>query len=35
MCAERVIEIVSYGLIVLIGARLVWVKGRAIPGCAG
>ncbi len=26
----RVIEIVSYGLIVLIGARLVWVKGRAL-----
>lgn len=25
----RVIEIVSYGLIVLIGLRLVWVKGRA------
>ncbi|WP_137043400.1 nickel/cobalt transporter [Pseudolabrys sp. FHR47] len=25
----RIIEIVSYGLIVLIGLRLVWVKGRA------
>jgi len=25
----RVVEIVSYGLIVLIGLRLVWVKGRA------
>jgi nickel/cobalt exporter len=25
----RVIEVVSYGLIVLIGLRLVWVKGRA------
>ena len=24
----RVIEIVSYGLIVLLGARLLWVKGR-------
>jgi ABC-type nickel/cobalt efflux system permease component RcnA/ABC-type uncharacterized transport system substrate-binding protein len=30
MCdAERVIEIVSYGLIALVGARLLWVKGRA------
>ena len=25
----RVIEVVSYGLIVLIGLRLFWVKGRA------
>jgi nickel/cobalt transporter (NicO) family protein len=25
----RVIELVSYGLIVLVGARLLWVKGRA------
>jgi nickel/cobalt transporter (NicO) family protein len=30
MCdAERVIEIASYALIALLGARLVWVKGRA------
>jgi nickel/cobalt transporter (NicO) family protein len=30
MCdAERVIEIASYGLIALLGARLLWVKGRA------
>jgi ABC-type nickel/cobalt efflux system permease component RcnA len=30
MCdAERIIEIASYGLIALVGARLVWVKGRA------
>ncbi len=28
--AVRVIEIVSYGLIVLIGLRLVWVKGGAL-----
>ena len=29
MCsAERVIEIVSYALIALVGARLIWVKGR-------
>jgi nickel/cobalt exporter len=28
--AVRVIEIVSYGLIVLIGLRLLWVKGRAL-----
>lgn len=29
MCdAERVIEIASYGLIVLVGVRLLWVKGR-------
>src|SRR6185437_16165172 len=27
--AVRVIEIVSYGLIVLIGLRLLWVKGRS------
>ena len=25
----RVIELISYGLIVLVGARLLWVKGRA------
>ena len=25
----RVIEMVSYGLIILIGLRLLWVKGRA------
>jgi len=31
MCAsERWIEIISYGLIALIGLRLVWVKGRAM-----
>jgi nickel/cobalt transporter (NicO) family protein len=30
--AVRVIEIVSYGLIVLIGLRLLWVKGRAFVG---
>jgi ABC-type nickel/cobalt efflux system permease component RcnA/ABC-type uncharacterized transport system substrate-binding protein len=30
MCdTERVIEIASYGLIALVGARLLWVKGRA------
>ena len=30
MCdTERVIEIASYGLIALLGARLLWVKGRA------
>jgi len=29
MCdAERIIEIASYGLIALVGARLLWVKGR-------
>jgi nickel/cobalt exporter len=28
--AVRVIEIVSYGLIILIGLRLLWVKGRAL-----
>ena len=33
MCdTERVIEIVSYGLIALLGARLLWVKGRAFSG---
>jgi nickel/cobalt exporter len=30
--AVRVIEIVSYGLIVLIGLRLLWVKGGALIG---
>ena len=30
--AVRVIEIVSYALIVLIGLRLLWVKGRAFVG---
>jgi len=31
MCdAERIIEIVSYALIALIGLRLLWVKGRAL-----
>ncbi len=30
--AERVIEIASYGLIALFGARLVWVKGRGFVG---
>jgi nickel/cobalt exporter len=31
MCsAERVIEIVSYALIALLGARLLWVKGRGL-----
>jgi len=35
MCsAERVIEIASYGLIVLIGARLLWVKGRGFLAAA-
>jgi len=30
MCnTERIIEITSYGLIALLGARLLWVKGRA------
>jgi ABC-type nickel/cobalt efflux system permease component RcnA/ABC-type uncharacterized transport system substrate-binding protein len=30
MCdTERIIEIASYGLIALVGARLLWVKGRA------
>ena len=29
MCnAERVIELASYALIALVGARLIWVKGR-------
>ena len=31
MCdAERVVEIASYGLIALVGAGLVWAKGRAV-----
>jgi ABC-type nickel/cobalt efflux system permease component RcnA len=31
MCsAERIIEIVSYALIALLGARLLWVKGRGL-----
>ena len=30
----RVIEIVSYALIMLIGLRLLWVKGRAFLQCA-
>jgi nickel/cobalt exporter len=35
MCdAERVIEIASYALIALLGARLVWVKGRAFLSTA-
>jgi ABC-type nickel/cobalt efflux system permease component RcnA len=35
MCdAERVIEIASYALIALLGARLVWVKGRAFVHAA-
>ncbi len=35
MCrTERWIEIVSYGLIALIGLRLVWVKGRAFVNTA-
>ena len=29
----RVIEIVSYALIVAIGVRLLWVKGRSFCGC--
>ncbi len=33
MCsAERIIEIASYSLIALVGARLLWVKGRAFLG---
>jgi len=32
--AERVIEIVSYGLIALVGARLIWVKGRGFINAA-
>jgi ABC-type nickel/cobalt efflux system permease component RcnA len=33
MCsAERIIEIVSYALIALLGARLLWVKGRGLIG---
>ena len=32
----RVIEIVSYALIVLLGARLLWVKGRGFfTRCSG
>lgn len=35
MCdAERVIEITSYALIALLGARLVWVKGRGFLNAA-
>jgi nickel/cobalt exporter len=35
MCsAERVIEIASYALIALLGARLVWVKGRGFLSAA-
>jgi nickel/cobalt exporter len=35
MCdAERVIEMVSYALIALLGARLVWVKGRGFISAA-
>jgi ABC-type nickel/cobalt efflux system permease component RcnA len=35
MCdAERVIEIASYALIALLGARLVWVKGRGFVSAA-
>jgi ABC-type nickel/cobalt efflux system permease component RcnA len=35
MCdTERVIEIASYALIALLGARLVWVKGRAFINAA-
>lgn len=35
MCdAERVIEIVSYALIALLGARLLWVKGRGFINSA-
>src|SRR5205807_9533713 len=31
MCsADRIIEIASYGLIALIGARLMWTKGRGV-----
>jgi nickel/cobalt exporter len=32
--AERMIEIVSYGLIALVGARLIWVKGRGFVNAA-
>jgi nickel/cobalt transporter (NicO) family protein len=32
--AERVIEIVSYALIALVGARLIWVKGRGFVNAA-
>jgi nickel/cobalt exporter len=31
---ERVIEIASYGLIALVGARLIWVKGRGFLNAA-
>ncbi|AMN39844.1 high-affinity nickel-transporter [Rhodoplanes sp. Z2-YC6860] len=35
MCsAERVIELVSYALIALVGARLIWVKGRGFLSAA-
>lgn len=35
MCdAQRIIEIVSYALIALLGARLVWVKGRGFISAA-
>jgi ABC-type nickel/cobalt efflux system permease component RcnA len=35
MCdAERVVEIASYGLIVLVGLRLLWVKGRGFINAA-
>jgi ABC-type nickel/cobalt efflux system permease component RcnA len=35
MCsAERVIELVSYALIALVGARLIWVKGRGFLNAA-
>ena len=35
MCsAERVIEIVSYALIALLGARLIWVKGKGFLSAA-
>ncbi len=36
MCdTERIIEIASYGLIALVGARLLWVKGRGFVGALG
>ncbi len=35
MCeAERIIEIASYGMIALLGARLIWVKGKGFIGAA-
>jgi nickel/cobalt exporter len=35
MCsAERVIELVSYAMIALVGARLIWVKGRGFLSAA-